>query len=538
MPNSKLAALLSLCAAAFAQSPAGSTASLQGFVTNSVTGEPLQRVHVSLRPVRSGPPAGLGQLKRYGALTTVEGKFSVTGMDPGRYSVTLEKTGFGPSFDNPMLFLKPGDANDTLKLQMVPAGSVTGRVLYPGGVPAEGIQVQVEIASNPGMFSAWTDDRGQYRIGGLEPGKYRVRALPVNLLVPPETRTDGTSEVQYAATYYPGVLLPKDAARVEVHAGADTGGVDIPLLRTSVVRVSGTVSGLPPSTRNVHIELRRGRATTTTGIVSENGSFVLWRPNPGPYTIQAVWTSPAGLRMQSTPVDIEVADRNIDRVTLNVIPPIELAGHVEYEDERARPPDPSPATSSQPGGPSQQVRRAAPPRIQFSALDGTASQGTELAAGDTFHIAGLLPQKYLVSVFWGPVYVRSMRLGSAAVEGAVLDLRGGSPGNGLTLVVSSATASMKGVVTTGSSPSSGAVVILMSADPAGGAPTLSAAVRPDGSYVIAGVAPGKYLAGAIAEAQRNALMRIGALPDLADSMETVELHPGEQLAKDLKLIKP
>jgi hypothetical protein len=58
-----------LAVTAFAQQ----TASVTGTVTNSVTGAPVPRAHVTLR----------GQ-KNFGALTDGDGKFSIAGIVPGR----------------------------------------------------------------------------------------------------------------------------------------------------------------------------------------------------------------------------------------------------------------------------------------------------------------------------------------------------------------------------------------------------------------------------------------------------------------------
>ena len=57
MANSnKLLCLLAVSAAAFGQAPDDKSAGLQGIVTNSVTGEPVLRAHVALRPMQNGPP--------------------------------------------------------------------------------------------------------------------------------------------------------------------------------------------------------------------------------------------------------------------------------------------------------------------------------------------------------------------------------------------------------------------------------------------------------------------------------------------------
>jgi hypothetical protein len=76
-----LLAAFHLCA--FAQ-----TAAVEGVVTNGITGVPLPRANVTLR---DRDPKSATQ---YGALTTADGKFSVTGMKPGSYAGTAARVGF------------------------------------------------------------------------------------------------------------------------------------------------------------------------------------------------------------------------------------------------------------------------------------------------------------------------------------------------------------------------------------------------------------------------------------------------------------
>src|SRR5580658_9971256 len=77
--NSCICLLALLAVTAFAQQ----TANLTGTVTNSVTGAPVPRAHVTLRGRHN-----------FGALTDGEGKFSITGIAPGGYSYKAERVGF------------------------------------------------------------------------------------------------------------------------------------------------------------------------------------------------------------------------------------------------------------------------------------------------------------------------------------------------------------------------------------------------------------------------------------------------------------
>jgi len=194
-------------------------ACLEGEVRNSVSGLPVQRAHVTLRRFSND-----GDVK-YGATTNAEGKFTIAGLPPGSYAVSLQRVGFVALMDavRNTVTLKDGERKDDFKVKLVPVGAISGRVLDADGQPVETIAVQVEQGGRT-VRSGMTDDRGRFRIGGLTPGRYRVRAVPLTVPLPPEICTDGTAEVQYAATWHPGTIAAKGAARVSVGPAGESDG--------------------------------------------------------------------------------------------------------------------------------------------------------------------------------------------------------------------------------------------------------------------------------------------------------------------------
>src|SRR5581483_3775486 len=171
---------------------------------------------------------------------------------PGPYHISLQRTGFAMTRNfSPDLKLDAGDSK-RLDLQLAPTGVITGRVTDESGEPVEYANVSAQ-GSGSGE-GATTDQNGMFRIGGLAPGRYRVKVSMNGLGAgPPEIRTDGTTDVHYASTYYPGVLSKKQAGYVTVRAGSETSGADIPLVRVPFVRVSGKVIGMPADAANRRI---------------------------------------------------------------------------------------------------------------------------------------------------------------------------------------------------------------------------------------------------------------------------------------------
>ncbi len=320
-------AMLPAAAAILAQT-APQPASLSGTVTNSVTGEPILRAHVTVRCMSQDRQQGQ---QAYGALANEKGQFSITALPPGDCSMDVQRVGFVAPPNRGSFALSSGMHKEDVRLTLTPTGAITGRVVDSAGEPVQGISVSIEIA-NGGAGTATSDDKGQFRIGGLRPGKYRVKATPLSLPFPAEIRSDGSSQLRDATTYYPDSLSAKAAQRLEVRAGAEVSGVDIKLVQTPIVQVSGKVTGLPPGVKNVMV------STFPSGQgagIKADGTFSLSQLDPGKYTLVAQqWGGQTTL--MSAPVEIEVTTANIEHLELRMIPPFEMAGQLRFDDGLSR----------------------------------------------------------------------------------------------------------------------------------------------------------------------------------------------------------
>jgi hypothetical protein len=368
--------------------------------------------------------------------------------------------------------------------------------------------------------SGKTDAKGRFRVGGLAPGRYRVLAIPENRYTPAEQRTDGTVDVLDAPTYYPGALTFRQGARVAVVAGAETSGVEIRLARVPIVAVSGKVEGGPAGGFNAQLFISRqdGTSRSTAGI-KPDGTFRLWRLYPGKYEIRATWQAPGGRDFQSVPVPFEVAGADVTKLSLRLIPPADMAGHVEFQDDGARPP-----------------QSVSAKLILVSVGMRSEAVNTDIAADGAFGFPQLRAGIYRVRLSWSDVYVASTQLGLANTDGALLDLSNGAAGGELSVRVSSATGSITGNVTDSNvtdnnGAAAGARVVLVFEGE--GAPRVTTA-DPGGSYTFNGVAPGTYKLVAVADADRDYVEQSGRLDDYEDLMESVEIHHGEKVSHDLK----
>jgi hypothetical protein len=497
-------------------------ASVQGEVRNSVTGMLIERAHVSLRRYNSGG------FDKYGGLTNAEGKFRITGMPAGSYMLTLDRVGYVASLEmtrSPVM-LAPDEKKDNLQLKLVPMGAISGRVLDAGGQPVDGLQVHAEQGERT-MHTGVTDDRGQYRIGGLDPGRYRVRTQTQNLPVPPEIRTDGTTEILYADTYHPGALDAKGAARVVVGPGSDVTGIDIRLVRAAIIRMAGRVTGMPEGSKNVYVQVTRANGGQGAQ-VKPDGSFEIWRPDPGKYKLRAMCND-SGEMLGSAVVEVEVGDSDIDNILLTLVAPEDIRGQLEFEDEGAREAQmlggPAPTRVAAQGTPQAPPPRP-PRRILFREVSSMIGQPTgDVSEDGAFTVPKVSPGKYIVSTQGYPGYVKSIRMGDTASDGPALNLNQGSGGARVTVTLSSAFGEVGGTVRDDKGPAAGARVVLQS--------TLNTWMplysesQADGTYSFKSVAPGTYVLLAMDESE------IGAAD--YDGAETVEVRPRETLTRDLKV---
>ena len=150
----------------------------------------MRRALVSLRRIEMSPGVTNIQVSNT-ASTDSAGQFAITGIAPGKYRLSAERSGFintqygarGPNKPGTLLTLEPGQKSSDLAMRLTPQGVIAGRVLDEDGEPVANVDVQVlrqqymqgrkQMARTGG---ATTNDLGEYRVFGLPPGRYFVSA--------------------------------------------------------------------------------------------------------------------------------------------------------------------------------------------------------------------------------------------------------------------------------------------------------------------------------------------------------------------------
>lgn len=183
--------MLVCCASVLAQTrpqgsssvtPAATEEPTVGTITGSVvneSGQPLAGVRVFVREVS-------GTASRT-SMTDAEGTFRVNGLGPVLYFVTASYPAYvTPPTDTaqwPFIYYRIGDS---VRLELMRGGVITGTVLNATGDPVIGVRVRAVMVRTakgepprggaPAYQERTTDDRGVYRLFGLPTGTYLISA--------------------------------------------------------------------------------------------------------------------------------------------------------------------------------------------------------------------------------------------------------------------------------------------------------------------------------------------------------------------------
>ena len=185
---------------------------VQGVVIEQASGRPMERTRVRLQPVPNAASDARLLMARAGS----SGHFLFPAVPDGLYLLTAVREHYFPASYGQRLPNGQGipiqvtaDSDLFTELRMRRMGAITGRILDPNGVGLPGVHVIAYRARLPLRVArdAVSDDRGIYRIHGLDPGKYWIRSAAQTLddgsgLLPtfsPETRESREARAYPAA---------------------------------------------------------------------------------------------------------------------------------------------------------------------------------------------------------------------------------------------------------------------------------------------------------------------------------------------------
>lgn len=335
---------------------------LSGTVVNAATAEPLGKVKILAEGAGGATPT---------TTTDAKGRYTLVNLDAGEYHLKAQRNGFldaaygarRAGANVTALAVEPGQEIKDLQIKLTPFGVIGGTIRDTDGEPMARITVTVHrlkyeygkrhLAHAGG---AYTDDLGQYRIPDLPPGRYYVvaeakKAREFGGWIDVETDTEDHSPkganvpLPLVTTMYPGVQDPAAAGTVEVVAGARVTGVDITLVRSSMVRVRGHVT-IPAGMQigNVSINYAgvesddlRGRQSTN---VNDKGEFEFRQVPPGNYVLMTSAHPPSNLpygafemfqQELKARMPLQVGTNPVEGVRLVMEPGAEVSGHITVE---------------------------------------------------------------------------------------------------------------------------------------------------------------------------------------------------------------
>jgi hypothetical protein len=303
------------------------TGVIRGKITNT-EGRPLRRVQLRL----SGEMIPEGRT----ASTNGLGKFEIRELPAGRFNLTASRAGYLPMQFGQSRIGEPGRPIELADTQILENSDIvlphtaiiSGRILDEAGEPLAGATVltmQMKYFNGkrrllPVRGSARSDDTGQYRLSGLEPGEYYLQASSQETW---EADTPDKQMLGFLPTFYPSHPIQTDAQRVRVRAGQELPGIDVALLPGKVGKISGTVFssfGQPLAGENVSMsfEIRGESFMSMSGgqSVNPDGSFMFRNIAPAEYHLNVRMPATADRGAEAANVIVSVVGGDVEGVNI------------------------------------------------------------------------------------------------------------------------------------------------------------------------------------------------------------------------------
>jgi hypothetical protein len=419
--------------------------SVSGKVVNSVTGQAVKKAVVTLR-------GGSGQ-NSYVTGSDQSGKFEFDNVQPDKYMATADAEGYSgtPRSGQKLIPVAAQQEVSDVEVRVGPLSIISGKVLDESGQPLEEASVSAlhYDYSGPGggkilqaVASAQTNDRGEYRIFDVQPGRYYLMAVAsrrnlalmaltlqsIGIIggrggVPPESRVHSTvPEEGYPAVYYPGVTDVSQTSPQELKPGAEWTGADFKLRQLPTYHIRGRVTGAAARSGG------RNMVRTQPCEANEMAGFFGGMPNslqvsqqadarfdvsgavPGTYCLSV--TQP-GARVTAIRQLVTVKAGDVDDVELPVPVSFSVSGTLVID---GTPPNPMPQI--------------------FVGLRTAADRGVSqitIKSDGAFQIDSMYPGAYSVFLPQGPLYAKSILYGSQDVTNGVIPSL--QPGIALTITM-------------------------------------------------------------------------------------------------------
>jgi hypothetical protein len=439
------------------------------------------------------------------------GHFIFQNVEPGIYRLMADRAGFFSDDRKreyqPIFEIAAGEHVKDIPVRLIPSALVSGKVRDEYNDPVQDAEIRVlAVQTRLGQqylrvaAKALTDDRGEYRIAGLHPGKYYLlvedKSKPlvtltsiienVNALAkmtdekgrPLKVAMPGVPDppYTYAPLFYPDTTDFKQAQGLKLNPG-DEMAADFLLISAPVVSIHGkVVNGMTGQTASgatvAAFWTNYVEGGSIPALLALGGSFEVRGIAPGTYTLRATFTE--NQRVFYGEETIEVGDRGAQNVQITAMPDFVATGHVRL------------------AGPTEKPRKASiefvgegmMPRVRTSTVSPDLAFEAQLRPDRRFRaMVRNLPQDYYLKSV--TISQHEMSPDNVVVNG----LRGD-----LEFILSTAGGHIEGALTNSRNESTRGSILLIPDVPDPGPPDLFRRTSADatGNFMFRGVPPGSY----------------------------------------------
>jgi hypothetical protein len=226
--------------------------------------------------------------------TAADGTYVFENVAPNRYRLYVDAPGFvlrdagdrDADGSARSIALAAGQQRTGLDVALYRGGVVTGTVRDNQGEPYEMMNVQLfavdagtrDVITSTIATAASTNERGEFRLGGVAPGRYFLVARP----------RVGRSE---GPVYYPDKLQFADATPIDIVEGMTRSGADMTIDVDRASRISGIVTDAKGALVTIGSVQMHGTDRTTAAIIERqvqigpDGRFDFHSVLPGAYAL-------------------------------------------------------------------------------------------------------------------------------------------------------------------------------------------------------------------------------------------------------------
>ena len=487
-------------------------ATVDGKVVNAVTGQPVKKAVVTVRN-------GSGR-QSYFAASDAEGKFHIDNVQPEKYLATATAEGFAnvQSTSGVKLFTVSGQQPVSgIEIRLAPLSVIAGKVTDDADQPLDGVSVMAlryfyqgdSKTLNVGG-SAQTDDRGQFRIFDIQPGRYYLVASAQyrgpSSYGDPERTHSTVPEQGYGALIYPGVADVSEASAHELKPGDEWLGANFRMRMRPAFHIRGRVAAAPG---RANLQVQQCSPTLLPGrnlqamMNRQTGVFDVVGALSGTYCMTVVEPGRGGVAARRT---LTVKDGDVNDIVLTPETPLSVTGTIAID---GTPPAKMPGMNV----------------AMRSDEDFQQARG-QVKSDNTFQIDNVYPGRHIISFSVGQqLYIKSMTYGSDDVSSGVIP--NVQPGVALNIVLGTDPGEIDGTVQLGSLASGAPVRLVALPDAAHAARTdlvRYGSAAAEGSFTLPSLAPGDYKIYAIEQRDNEDMTNRDLLKALEGNAVQVTVH--------------